>query len=127
MEKKELIVNYEGGGVKTLSGFGVFFHIIGSLALLTAIIGGFLYLQNIESSYTSDEDKALLGASLARAFFPLGLISFFFGAVCIGLSSIAKTALYKRTIFEQQYDIHDKSETNIDKQVDDVNETNGLD
>jgi hypothetical protein len=116
MEKKELIVNYEGSGVKTLSGFGVFFYVIGSLALLTAIIGGVLYLQNTGSSSSSDEADAILGVSLASAFFPLGLLSFFFGAVCSGLSNIAKTAFYKRAILEQQYDFLDRSKLNIDTQ-----------
>jgi hypothetical protein len=113
MEKKELIVSYEGSGVKTLSGFGVFFYLIGSLAFLTAIIGGGLYLQNIGSSYSSDQSEALLGVSLASTFFPLGLLLFFFGVVCTGLSSIAKTALYKRTILEQQYDFKHIMPANI--------------
>jgi hypothetical protein len=135
MKKKELIVSYENSGVKSLEGFGIFFHIIGSLALLTVIIGGFLYIVNIGNSYSSDEATALLGASLASTFFPLVLISFFFGIVCMGLSSIAKTALYKRTILEQQYNFRrwdlsmppvDGSEQNIDSQVDDVNNSTNV-
>jgi hypothetical protein len=101
MKTQELFVSYRGSGVKTLNGFGVFFFVIGSLALLTAIIGGTVYLVNIGSYYSSDE--ALVGASLAGAFFPVSCVSLFAGAVCTGLSSIAKVALYKRIILEQQY------------------------
>jgi hypothetical protein len=97
MEKQELKVSYENSGVKTLKTCGVFFFIIGVIAFFAAIVGGFLYLGDAEST-------VLAGRYLIIASLPAGLILFFAGAVCIGLSSIAKTALYKRAVFEQQYD-----------------------
>jgi hypothetical protein len=95
MELKELIVNYKGSGVKTLKGFGVFFFVTGVIALLVALIGGIFYLN----------------ASLAGKFFPLGIILLFFSAVCVGLLSIAKMALYKRSILEEQYYILDSPDS----------------
>jgi hypothetical protein len=46
---------------------------------------------------------AVYETSLLGTFFPIGVASLFAGAVCTGLSSIAKTALYKRIILEQEY------------------------
>jgi hypothetical protein len=102
MEKQVLNVSYKSSGVKTLNGFGVFFFVVGIISLLIAVIGGFVYLGNSDSY--SGAETALVGASLAGTFFPIGILLLFAGAVCAGLSGIAKTALYKRTILEQQYD-----------------------
>jgi hypothetical protein len=102
MEKKKIKVSYEDSGVKTLNGFGVFFFVAGTIALVVAVIGGLVYLG-------SDGEPALGGASLAGALFPAGISLFAAGAVCTGLSSIARTALYKRMILEYQYDFVSES------------------
>jgi K+-sensing histidine kinase KdpD len=101
MEKQEINVSYKGSGVKTLKGFGVFFFVIGSIALLVVVIAMYNYL---DSHSSSDEVAAL---SLAGVFSPIGCISLFAGAVCTGLSSIAKVLLYKRMVLEQQYDFNE--------------------
>ncbi|MDR0385270.1 MAG: hypothetical protein LBH60_04255 [Prevotellaceae bacterium] len=98
MEKQELIVSYSGSGVRTLRGFGVFFFITGAVALFIALIGGI-------NGYSSDNVTALTGVTLSGTFIQLGLILLFFGAVCAGLTGIAKTALYRRMIIEEQYEI----------------------
>ncbi|MDR2410578.1 MAG: hypothetical protein LBE13_21045 [Bacteroidales bacterium] len=91
MKKKELKVNYKGSGVKTLEVFGTIFLVLGPLALLTALIGLSLVGE--------------VSLIIASAFSQFGCAAFVIGAVCMGLSSIAKTALYKRTILEEQYEL----------------------
>jgi hypothetical protein len=108
-EKKVLEINYQGSGIKTLNGFGVFFFILGAIAIFVALIGGCIYLNNI-GSYISDKKDALVGASLAGTFFPLGIYLLAAGAVCIGLSSIAKTALFKRAVLESEYEFLSEGE-----------------
>jgi hypothetical protein len=114
MDKQELKINYDGSGVKILYGFGVFFFIAGVIALLVAVIGWFSHLGNSGSSYSADEATALVGASLAGTFFPIGIALLFAGAVCIGLSSIVKTALYQRTVLESQYEFLDIKNFGVD-------------
>jgi len=100
-EEKEVInVSYKGSGVKTMAGFGTFLFVVGSVAMLVAIIGFFIYVANYDSYY---RDKAITGISLAASFFPIAIGSFAGGAICKGLSTIAKTALYKKTLLEKQY------------------------
>ena len=99
-QKKEITVNYENSGVKTLKGFGAFFYVIGTLAMLCAAIGFIMYLSHQGYSY---REEALIGISLAASFFPISIGSFAAGAICKGLSTIAKTALYKRLLLEEQY------------------------
>jgi len=101
MEKQKIKVNYWNSGVNTLYGFGKFFLIIGFIAMLVAIIGFIVYLTNFDSY--SGAENAIIGISLAASFFPISIGSFAAGAICKGLSTIAKTALYKRTLLEEQY------------------------
>jgi len=96
-QKKEIKVNLKDSGVKTLNGFGTFFFVVAIIATFVTIIGLFMYL-------TMDyESKRLIGISLASSFFPIIIGSFAGGAICKGLSTIAKTALYKRILLEEQY------------------------
>jgi hypothetical protein len=100
--KKEIKVNYQESGVKTLKGFGTFFLIIGSIAALITVIGFIMYLANdIDSRF--ERENALTGIALASSLLPISIGSFAGGAICKGLSSIAKTALYKRRLLEEQY------------------------
>jgi ABC-type antimicrobial peptide transport system permease subunit len=91
IEKQKVMINYKGSGVKTLSRFGVFFFIIGIIAAIIAAIGFLRYLTNADTS---------TGLSLASSFFPTAIGLLASAAVCTGLSSIAKTALYKRILLE---------------------------
>ncbi|MDR2970349.1 MAG: hypothetical protein LBU83_00260 [Bacteroidales bacterium] len=94
---KEKEVKYAGSGVKTLYGFGIAFYIIASIAILITIIGIFTY-------FLADYSKEQInGLSLASSFFPIAISSFAGGAICQGLSTIAKTALFKKTLLEEQY------------------------
>ena len=95
-------ISFEGSGVKTLNGFGTFFFIVASVAALVAVIGFIMYLAN-DMDYSSEMKNAMIGISLASSFFPISIGSFAGGAICKGLSTIAKTALYKRTLLEKQY------------------------
>ena len=99
---KEIKINYKGSGVKTLDGFGTFFFVIASLAALVAVIGFIMYLANDMDS-RSEMEYAMIGLSLASSFLPIAIGSVAGGAICQGLSTIAKTALYKRTLLEKQY------------------------
>lgn len=87
--------------MKTLYGFGTFFLLIGSIAMLVAVIGFIMYLSNLK--YSSSRENALIGLSLASAFFPIAIGSFAGGSICKGLSTIAETALYKKALLEEQY------------------------
>jgi len=100
--EKEVKVNFEGSGVKTLNGFGTFSFVIASIAMLVAVIGFIMYLAN-DMDYSSERENAIIGISMASSLFPIAIGSFAGGAICKGLSTIAKTALYKRTLLEKQY------------------------
>jgi hypothetical protein len=99
---KEVKVSFERSGVRTLNGFGTFFFIIASIAALVTIIGFIMYIAN-DMDYRFERDNAMLGLSLASSFLPIAIGSFAGGAICRGLSSISKTALYTRTLLEKQY------------------------
>src|SRR5690554_4594516 len=102
MEDKEIVkVDFKNSGVKTLKGFGVLFIIIAIIATLIAIIGLIIYKGN-EGGYFND--KAASGLSMAFNYFLISVGTYPIGAICIGLSSIAKTSLYKRTLLEEKYD-----------------------
>jgi hypothetical protein len=116
MEKKKIKVSYEGSGVKTLGGFSVFFFIVGGIALLVAVIGGIVYLTNTDSY--RNEGTALAGAASFGTFFPIGIASLCAGAVCAGLSNIAKTALYKRAILREKYDFAESRHEEYSKTID---------
>lgn len=91
MEKRNIKVDFWGSGINTLKGFGVTFYIIGALLPIVGIIG-------LATSYDGDFIIIL----------PLLLISMIiclaFGAICFGLSGMAKTALYKKAIMEDDYE-----------------------
>ena len=106
MEKQFIKVNYQGSGVKTLNGFGTFFLIIGYTAMPVAVVGFIIYLANLDS--WSGEKMAMTGLSIAYSFFSIAIGSFAAGAICKGLSTIAKTALYKRTLLEEQYNFQEQ-------------------
>lgn len=99
--EKEIKVDFSGSGVKTLEGFGKFFFFIASISIIVALVGLFMYLSNIESY--SGGDTAMKGISLASSFFPISIGSFACGAISLGLSTITKTALFKRHLLEKQY------------------------
>jgi hypothetical protein len=97
MDKQKIKVNYRDSGVKTLKGLGIFFFAIGAIALLSTVIGCLIRWWN------DDTIDMILVSMLASA----SVVSLFFAAACIGLSNIAKTALYKRTLLEQEYEFKD--------------------
>ena len=92
--KKKIKVDFEGSGVKTLEGVGMILMIIGIISILTSAIGVLVFISGENTT----------GIYVASSFFPISIGSFAGGAICLGLSSIAKTALYKRLILEEQYD-----------------------
>lgn len=95
--KQKVVFNYKNSGVKTLNGFGVFFYVIGIIAAAITVIAFLAYLGDMDSS------SGETGLSLASSFFPVTIGSFVSGAVCTGLSNIARTALYKRLLLEEKY------------------------
>ncbi|MDR1091928.1 MAG: hypothetical protein LBL79_12710 [Prevotella sp.] len=91
-EKKLLKLFYRDSGVKTLEGIGVMMFIIGGLCIFVGVV-----------MLLSDDGDTVIAVGLLASLFPF----LFFGAVCTGLSSIAKTALYQRTVMESQYEFRD--------------------
>jgi hypothetical protein len=94
---QQVKVNYKNSGVKTLSGFAIFFSVIGGIALLSGLIICLVCLWN------DDE----INTALVSALISAGIVLLFFATMCVGLSGIAKTALYKRTLLEQEHDFKD--------------------
>jgi Mn2+/Fe2+ NRAMP family transporter len=105
-EKDKIKVNYSDSGVKTLYGFAIIFIIFAVFATIVTIIGFIMYLVNSDS-YSGDADAAT-GLALASAFLPVAINLFALGAIAFGLSSVAKTALFKRTLLEQQYEFEEQ-------------------
>lgn len=105
--EKKVKVDYQGSGVRTLNGFGTFFFVIASVAMLVAVIGFIMYLAN-DMDYSRERENAIIGLSLASSLFPIAIGSFAGGAICKGLSTITKTALYKRILIEEQYRFTDQ-------------------
>jgi hypothetical protein len=100
---KEVKVNYKNSGVKTLRGIGKFFMVVGCIASAIAIISFVEFVVNDSDHYGS--------TGLVSTFFMLALFSFAAGAICLGLSGIAKTALYNRALLEQQYEFEEVTST----------------
>jgi hypothetical protein len=62
---------------------------------LAVFIGGIMLM--------SEEGNNAIATDLLASFF----VFLFFGAICWGLSTIARTALYQRIIMESQYEFWD--------------------
>ncbi|WP_298649010.1 hypothetical protein [uncultured Proteiniphilum sp.] len=92
MEKKEIKVYYSGSGVQTLKGTGTFLFVLTFISAITALVG------LVVSAGGSE-----IGVSLTTTSVYLFFVCLIGGSICKGLSSIAKTALYKRTILETEY------------------------
>ncbi|HBG40945.1 MAG TPA: hypothetical protein DDW85_05985 [Porphyromonadaceae bacterium] len=101
MEKKEIKVDYSGSGVKTLNGFADFFIIIGILSSIALAVSVGLFLESLE---TGDSDGGILFPSSLASM----VMSFAAGAICKGLSNIAKTSLFQRTILKEKYTFTEK-------------------
>lgn len=87
MERKEIKINYEGSGVKTLNGLGTLFIVLGSISLLASVIS--LPIYN--------------GTAIVISFFGASIGLFMGGGLCKGLSGIARSLLYKREVLRQEY------------------------
>ena len=101
-EKIQIKVNVEGGGVRTLDFTGTLLMTIGIISAIVTIVGFIMYLVN-KDGYSSDLEYAMIGISLASTFLPVAVCAIAGGAICSGLSTIARTALYKRKLMEQDY------------------------
>jgi tellurite resistance protein TehA-like permease len=102
MEKKKVFIGNDDGGVKILNLFGILLFVLGAIFALVVIIGLIImFLANI-SEFSRDEENSKIGLSLASSFFSITIGTLIAGAICKGLSSIAKTALYSRVILEQK-------------------------
>jgi hypothetical protein len=97
-ERQEVVVNYANSGVITMKGFGILFIGMGVLSVAVALV------------VLLASEGNLLGISASLSMLAIGF--FAAGAICLGLSSIAKTALYQRTLLEQQYHFEEKQSTN---------------
>jgi hypothetical protein len=93
MEEKKVFVSYEGSGVKTLRGFGYMFIVLAAISALMLFVVLVLLARG--------SDYAALMAVYAIVG---GLFSCVFGALLLGLSGIAKTALYQRTLLEEEHE-----------------------
>lgn len=92
MEKKEIKVYYSGSGVRTLKDTGTFLFVIAVISAIMALVGLII-----------SADDPEIGMSITTTSAYLFFVCLIGGAICKGLSSIAKTALYKRTILESEY------------------------
>jgi ABC-type transport system involved in multi-copper enzyme maturation permease subunit len=101
MEKEKIVVNYSVSGVKTLNGLGLFLLVVGVVALFVALILAIVF---IASEYSKSGAIAT-----ALSFSITGATAFVSGAACLGLSNIARTALFKRTVLEHQYDFAERT------------------
>lgn len=99
VEKTTIKINFEGSGVKTLTGLGDMFLALALFCLLGCVITLLSYM----TAYSSQEALYLTLITTFLTSF-IGLLTAY--AICIGLSSIARTALYQRMIIEQKYDIN---------------------
>jgi hypothetical protein len=97
---KKIKIYYEGSGVKTLSGFATLSYILGSIGTCVSLI---LLLTCINNS--SDRE---VGIAVISVIFPVSIFLFCFGGICSGVSSIARTALYKRLVLEQEYEFYEE-------------------
>jgi len=88
-EKQKVTINYKGSGVKTLKVCSISFFILAGILAATA----FIVSTNRYSSGV--EIVSFLGGAI---------FIFAFGLMLLGLSTIAKTALYKRTLLEEKYE-----------------------
>jgi len=98
MEKQDVRINYSGSGVQTLDGFGTFFFIVAAISIIVAVISL----------------MTIIGIVSAGTFFSIAISSLASGAICKGLSTIAKTALYKRMLLEKRYNFVE-AETSIEE------------
>jgi len=110
MEKKKIQFSYASSGVNTLSGFGAFFIIIGFISLIVGIIGLIWYLSEIDSRGGSDVGTAL--ALMSNSIY-IALASFISGAICRGLSTIARTSLYQRYVLETEYEFDSSTQSPV--------------
>jgi hypothetical protein len=104
MEKKELTINYSNSGVKTLNGLAVFFVIASVISGITLLVGFFMWVGNLDG-YSSSRETAAIGLAIFHSSIFSFLLSIALSAICFGFSSVARTALYKRALIEQDYDI----------------------
>jgi len=100
MEKQNVRISYSGSGVQTLNGFGTFFFIVAVISIIVAVI----------------LTVSIVGIGTAGIFITNAISSLAAGAICKGLSTIAKTALYKRMLLEKQYNFVE-TETSIEESV----------
>lgn len=105
MEKQNVSISYSGSGVQTLNGFGTFFFIVAAISIIVALIS----------------IMSIIGIMTAGIFITNAISSLAAGAICKGLSTVAKTALYKRMLLEKQYNfvesessIEESEESNLD-------------
>lgn len=92
MDKNEICVDYAESGVKTLRVLSIVFF-----ALTALVVICMLYAMG-EGDLNAFDDIGFCLLYIGGALSSLG-----FGALLLGVSTIAKTALYKRSILESDY------------------------
>ncbi|HHV86242.1 MAG TPA: hypothetical protein GXX42_10600 [Petrimonas sp.] len=112
MEKIDIKVNYNGSGVKTLHKFGTLFILIGIVATILVVAALIMYSEEKSSynGYSSVRQEASVAVPFGIASMVLAICSYAFGAICLGLQSIARTSLYKKSILEQNYNFIENNE-----------------
>lgn len=92
---KEVVkINFANSGVKTLKGY----------ATCLAVMAVLCALATIASFAALSSDGGSTNVILAISFAVITLSCSVFSAICVVLSSIAKTALYKRALLEKEYE-----------------------
>ena len=90
MEKPEIRINYAQSGVKTLKVLSQVFFIL-AIVVIILMLNGMATERNFG------------GTGIFLLYIGGALSSFGFGALLLGVSTIAKTALYKRAILEADH------------------------
>lgn len=101
MEKKDIKINYSKSGVKTLDGFGTLFIVIGFISVIVSLVNFGIYSEYAGYSYATE--RATMGLTLGASSLAIAFGSFLGGAICKGLSGIARSSLHQRAVLEQDY------------------------
>lgn len=101
MERKRIFVSYSGSGVNSL-------RVISVILILLSIVGVILFFAGISYMDSYYDSEKAIGSTLVTVAPFLVLQGIIFAPILRGLATIAETALIKKHIIEQEYEINKK-------------------
>ena len=99
MEKQTVIVSYKNSGVKALKVVGYVLHILAIISFFVTFVYAIMAFDTARSNSAANLFIVSLGVTISLTVT---------GHICNALSTIARTALYKRCLLEQQYNFEKK-------------------